>query len=221
MDANRESVLAPPPVTAVPLPPLPGTVVSGVAAAQDAATPADLQPLRWGPVWAGLLTAVGVFFLLTLIAVAIGLQAGPGMDPTEQETGFVAVLATSAIGLFSFFVGGFVSSWSAGLADQGRSLLNGFLVWALWLVAVIVLALFGLGSLVGAAGDVFGQLVNRGVQAPAVDPDTLVSIVRDGAWQTLLVLLLTAAAAALGGVVGARPELRVAWSRVVLVRPRV
>jgi len=74
---------------------------------------------------------------------------------------------------------------------------------------------------VKGASIVLHQLVNRGAETPTVDPDQLVSIVRDGAWQTLLVLLLTAAAAALGGVVGARPELRMAWSRVVVVRPRV
>jgi hypothetical protein len=192
-------------------------------AAPEAASPADVQQLRWGPIWAGLLTAIGVFFLLTLVAVTLGLQAAPGADPAEEDVGFVAVLATSAIALVSFFIGGFVSSWSAGLADQGRSLLNGFLVWALWLVAVIVLALLGLGSFVGAAGEVFGQVAvdPAAIDAPAVEGDELVSLVREGAWQTLLVLLLTAGAAALGGVVGARPELRVAWSRVVVVRPRV
>jgi hypothetical protein len=180
--------------------------------------------LRWGPIWAGLLTAIGVFFLLTLVAVTLGLQAAPGIDRgQEEEVGFVAVLATSAIALVAFFVGGFVASWSAGLADQGRSLLNGFLVWALWLVAVIVLALLGLGSFVGAAGEVFGRisLDAAAIDPPAVEGDELVTLVRDGAWQTLLVLLLTAGAAALGGVVGARPELRGAWSRVVVVRPRV
>jgi hypothetical protein len=190
--------------------------------------PADLQQLRWGPIWAGLLTAIGIFFLLTLAAVTIGLQAAPGMEPTDDQTGFAAVLVTSVIGLVSFFIGGFVASWSAGLADQGRSLLNGFLVWALWLVVVIVLALLGLGSFVGAAGDVFGQLnLNQAAAdldqaaAQAPDPDELLTLVRDGAWQTLLVLLLTAGASALGGVVGARPELRMAWSRMVVVRPRV
>jgi hypothetical protein len=182
--------------------------------------PADIQPLRWGPIWAGLLTAVGLFFLLTLVAVTLGLQAAPGVDPgDEEEVGFVAVLATSAIALVSFFVGGFVASWSAGLADQGRSLLNGFLVWALWLVAVIVLAVLGLGSFVGAAGEVFGR-VDPTIE-PAIEGQALVDLAREGAWQTLLVLLLTASAAALGGVVGARPELRGVWSRVVVVRPRV
>jgi hypothetical protein len=212
------TVIAPPAMVAPP----PPIAAAAVATMPDPAAPADLQPLRWGPIWAGLLTAVGVFFLLTLVTVTVGLQAAPGMEPTEAETGFVAILATSVIGLVSFFIGGFVASWSAGLADPGRSLLNGFLVWALWLVAVFALALLGLGSFVGAAGEVFGQLaIDPGIEAPAVDTGDLVAAVRDGAWQTLLALLLTAASAALGGVVGARRELRATWSRVAVVRPRV
>jgi hypothetical protein len=200
--------------------PTPSPVVMPIM--PEAAAPADVQPLRWGPIWAGLLTAVGVFFMLTLVAVTLGLQAAPGVDAADEDVGFVAVLATSLIALVAFFVGGFVASWSAGLADQGRSLLNGFLVWALWLVAVIVLALLGLGSFVGAAGEVFGRVaLDPAIDAAAVEGDELVSLVREGAWQTLLVLLLTAGAAALGGVLGARPELRGALSRVVVVRPRV
>jgi hypothetical protein len=82
--------------------------------------------------------------------------------------------------------------------------------------------LLGLGSFVGAAGEVFGQLaIDPGIDPPAVDVDELGTLVRDGAWQTLLVLLLTAGSAALGGVVGARQELRTAWSRIAVVRPRV
>jgi len=54
--------------------------------------------------------ALGVFFLLSLAAIATGLQAAPGAD--EGDLGIVAVVATSAIALVSFFLGGFVSSWS-------------------------------------------------------------------------------------------------------------
>ncbi len=170
------------------------------------AAPADLQQLRWGPIWAGLLLGLGIFFLLSLAAIAAGLQAAPGAP--EEEVGIVAIIATSAIALVSFFLGGFVSSWSAGLADPGRALLNGFLVWTLWLALVILLAAFGLGAIVGAMGDLFGEVA---VSGPDVEPAELVDILRSSAWQTLLALGLTAAAATLGGAVGAREELRGRW----------
>jgi len=174
------------------------------------ASPADLQQLKWGPIWAGLFVSLGIFFLLSLAAIAVGVQAAPG-TADEQDLGIVAIVVTSAIALVSFFMGGFVSSWSAGLADPGRSLLNGFLVWALWLVTVILLAAVGLGSIVGAMGDLFGQVV---VSGEGVDPAALVDVLKNSAWQTLLALGLTAAAAGLGGMVGAREELRIRWRRV-------
>ncbi len=174
-----------------------------------AATPADLQQLKWGPIWAGMLMALGVFFLLSLAAIATGLQAAPGAE--GEDLGIVAVIATSAIAIVSFFIGGFVSSWSAGLADPGRALLNGFLVWTLWLAIVILLAALGVGAIVGAMGQLFGEVA---ISGPDVDPAELVDILRSSAWQTLLALGLTAAASTLGGALGAREELRGRWRPV-------
>jgi hypothetical protein len=199
----------PPPVA--PPPPV-ATTTALTAAPTD-----DLRSLRWGPIWAGLLTAIGAFFLMTLLAISLGLQAAPGVPQDEEGAGFVAIIVTSGIALISFFIGGFVSSWSAGLVDQGRSLLNGFLVWSLWLVGVIVLAALGLGSFVGAVGDIFGQVA---LETPELERQEIVDLLRSGSWQTFLALALTAAAAALGGVVGARDEVRAMWPRVVTVRPR-
>lgn len=179
-------------------------------------TAADLQQLHWGPIFAGLLTAVGVFVLLTLPAVALGLQSAPGVEEIE-DMGFAALLVTSVIALVAFFVGGFVSTWSAGISDTGRSVINGFLVWALWLVAVALLATFGIGAIAGAMGELFGQV---GTPTPDVEADQLVEAVRSSSWQSFLALALTALAATLGGVVGAREELRGAWLRVASVRIR-
>ena len=193
---STEPALPPPPVAVAPTPTL-------------AASPADLQQLRWGPIWAGVLMALGVFFLLSLAAIATGLQAAPGAP--DEDLGIVAVIATSVIALVAFFLGGFVSSWSAGLADPGRALLNGFLVWTLWLAIVILLAAFGLGAIVGAMADQFGEVA---VSGPDVDPAELVDLLRSSAWETLLALGLTAAAATLGGAVGARDELRGRWRAI-------
>jgi hypothetical protein len=167
--------------------------------------PGEVWQLRWGPIWAGLLTALGIFTLLTLLAVAIGLQAAPG---TDEDPGIVGGIITGIIALVSFFLGGFVAAWAADLSHPGRALLNGFLVWALWLVLLLLIAAFGAGQIFGIAADLFGPLR---VDAPEVDRAELVRRLRDGAWTSLLALALTAAAAALGGVVGAREEVRTRW----------
>ena len=179
-------------------------------------TMADLQQLRWGPIFAGLLTAIGVFILLTMLAVARGLQAAPGTEELE-DMGIVAILVTSVIALVSFFIGGFIATWSSGVSDPGRSLVNGFLVWALWLVAVALLGAFGIGAIAGAMGDLFGQV---SAPSPDVEVDELIQTLRDASWQSFLALSLTALSAALGGVVGAREDLRGAWTRAARTRVR-
>lgn len=198
---GRTTVMRDPEVTPPPRTYIPETVAI--------ADPPDIQQLRWGPIWAGLLMALGVFFLLSLAAISVGLQAAPGAQ-TQDEAGMLAVIVTSGIALIAFFLGGYVSSWSAGLTDPARSALNGFLVWASWLVVVLLLAALGLGTVVGAMGQLFGDI---NLESPDMDPQQLITTLRDSSWQTLLALGLTAAAATLGGVVGARDDLRDRWRR--------
>jgi len=199
--ARSSAVMRDPTVTPTPRTYAPDTVA--------VADPPDLQQLRWGPIWAGLLVALGIFFLLSLAAIAVGLQAAPGAQAVD-DAGLAAVIVTSVIALAAFFLGGYVSSWSAGLTNPARSALNGFLVWAAWLVVVLLLAALGLGSIVGAMGQLFGDV---NVSAPDLDPQQLVTTLRDSSWQTLLALGLTAAASTLGGVMGAREDLRDRWRR--------
>lgn len=170
----------------------------------------DRTQLKWGPIWAGLLTALGLFVLMTLAAIAIGLQAAPGTD--AGDVALVAGIATGLIALIAFFIGGFVSSWSANLSDNGRSLLNGFLVWALFLVLLMILAAFGAGSIFGAATNLLGDVA---VNVPEVDvtPAEALAGARESAWSSLLALALTAVAAALGGVVGSHESVRRRWGR--------
>lgn len=177
-------------------------------------TLADLQQLRWGPIVAGTLTAVGIFVLLSLLAVAAGLQAAPGVESIE-DMDVVGILVTSAIALGSFFVGGFVATWSSGTSGSGRALVNGFLVWTLWLVAVALLGAFGIGSIAGAIGELFGQV---SIAAPDVEAEELLSTVQTASWTSFLAMALTALSAMLGSVVATREELRGAWARYASTR---
>src|SRR5215210_5473218 len=59
--------------------------------------PARRDSIRWGPIWAGLITALTTFLLLQLLAIGIGLvDIGPGSD---GGGGWV----TALIGLIAFF----------------------------------------------------------------------------------------------------------------------
>ena len=98
--------------------------------------------VRWGPIWAGLLTALGTFLLLSLLALAIGAQT-VNTGAADAETASVGSgIATAIIGLLSFFLGGWVAARSATIRDRGSGLLNGFLVWALGTALILALTAF-------------------------------------------------------------------------------
>jgi len=154
---------------------------------------AGARALRWGPIVAGLLTALGVFILLSLLAVGLGLGTAQGQDET-----MVATIVGSLIALVSFFLGGFIAAWSDSAIDNRRGALDGFLVWALWLPVVLLAGALGVGALFG--GDVGGLFPTT--EAPDLN------VIRSGALNSFLALALTAASAALGGVVGTRDRIR-------------
>jgi hypothetical protein len=150
------------------------------------------RAVRWGPIWAGLLTSFGVFLLLTLLAVGIGIQQLSG-----QDADLAATVTASIIGLVSLVAGGFVASWSAVQSDGARGLLYGFLVWALWIFLIVLLGTFGLGQLLGTFGGLLTNLQGD------VSQQEIIDAVQTGSLQSFLALALTATAAMLGGAIGA------------------
>lgn len=165
----------------------------------------DRDGVRWGPVWAGLLTALSLFVLFSLLAAAVGLATfDPGAEgqAVRVQTGGIV---GAAIALLSFLLGGMVAGRTAATPGRGGGALNGFLVWALGLVLILAFAAFGLGQLFGAAGDLFGQF--RQVGVGTLEAGQLEQI-QAGALGAFLGVLLMAVAATLGGLLGGltRPD---------------
>ena len=162
--------------------------------------------VRWGPIWAGLVAAIAIFLLLSTIAVAIGAQA-VNSGAEAEDAGVAGGIVSAVLALIAFLTGGFVASRSATVMNRGYGALNGFLVWALGVVLILALAAFGLGSLFGASGDLFEQYRNLGSPQPeGVDPESVAEGIRNSSLGALVAMLLPAAAATLGGWLGAREE---------------
>lgn len=169
--------------------------------------PARRDSVRWGPIWAGLITALTTFLLLQLFAIGIGLvDVGPG---SEGGGGWVPAL----IGLIAFFVGGLIAGLTSAIRGPGSGLLNGFMVWALGTVLILLLSVLGLGQLFGALGNVAGQVGPGTLEgaaesaqgaAPNVSPQEAESALRTGAIGAFFGLLFSALASMLGGVIGGR-----------------
>ena len=162
--------------------------------------------VRWGPIWAGLITALATFLLLTTAAVAIGAQAVDS-GASADESGMAGGIASAVIALLAFLAGGFVAARTSGVVGRGYGALNGFLVWGLGVVLILALAAFGLGSLFGASGDLFAQYRQMGTPQPeGVDPNEVIEGIRTGSIGAFLGMLLPALAATLGGWLGSRDQ---------------
>jgi hypothetical protein len=169
--------------------------------------PARRDSIRWGPIWAGLITALTTFLLLQLLAIGIGLvDVGPGSD---GGGGWVPAL----IGLIAFFTGGAVAGMTSAIRGPGSGLLNGFMVWALGTVLILLLSVLGLGQLFGALGNVAGQVGPGALgnaadsaqgAAPNVSPREAEQAIRGGAIGAFFGLLFSALASMIGGLLGGR-----------------
>jgi hypothetical protein len=197
--------------------------------------------VRFGPVVAGLLTALTTLLLLGLLGVALGLTAVNAGDAAARGdagagTGAFAAVWGALTGLIAFGLGGYVAGRTAAVFDRRWGALNGALVFMLGVPLTLWLAGQGLGFATGALGSFVGALsVDAGqlqgaagqaqgaaAQVRAVDVARAAEGARNAAWGTLLGAALALGASALGGWLGTRRELEVdapATATTVTTRP--
>lgn len=186
--------------------------------------------VRWGPIVAGLFTAMSTLALLSVLGVAIGLSA---WDPGDNTRGYQlgAGIWSIVSAIVAFFVGGWLAARSAAAAGERNGLLNGSLVWAVAIPLLIFMLGGGLTSLAGTAMQggtrvvymdrpmdagnqarpAAGQMDATSPLASPVDASGSLPVDRNearqaakGAWWTLISLVLGLCAAGAGGYAGAR-----------------
>jgi hypothetical protein len=173
--------------------------------------PPDTSPgaaMQWGPIFAGFLVALGTFVLLSLLLLALGASAVRiGSDDLGDAAAGIGA-ATAIAGLVSFLLGGFLAARGAGIRGNWSGFLTGFLVWALGLLAILALTAFGIGALFGEAGSLIGRFGTLASSLPqGMTADEAAAAVRDAALPAFLSMALPAAAAGLGGLIGAQEDL--------------
>lgn len=198
----------------------------------DVRTGANMMPVRnrvqWGPILAGVLTALATLLVLAVLGLAIGSSAyEPGVDASDWGTGAGIWGGLSLI--VALFLGGWVAAKTAAVDGQFAGLMNGLmagigaLLLLLWLTTTGVTNLFGFlgnniadiasvaaetttltGTDANAAQDQGQQAVQdaQAVVQGAAGDETTYDRVAAGAWGTLLALILAIGAAALGGLLG-------------------
>lgn len=179
-------------------------------------TPRDR--VRWGPILAGLLSALATFAILSLLGAAIGattLDANGGNIPngaTSNQYGGVAGIWGALSALLSFFIGGYVAAKTSAVGGRGNGWINGTMVFLSGLVLITWLASQGAGNLFGAIGGNLSDLRILGSNTIS-DPNARAQAVdnaKNGLWWSLASVLVGLIAAGLGGLAGARSE-REVW----------
>lgn len=152
--------------------------------------------ISWSSIVAGVLSAFGLFVLLSVLGVAAGLET-----TGQGEVTFGPAIASIITGLFvvlAFLSGGFIAGWTADVDEPESAILHGFLVWALFVVVLLALVASGLGAGIGAGSQIFS-----GAFTPT---DT--AAITDAGWAAVFGLVLAVGSSILGAVLAARPEVR-------------
>ena len=184
--------------------------------------------VRWGPVLAGLVTALTSLLLLSLLGLAVGLTVVNAGDAAIQggaptNTGRNAAIWAAISALISFLIGGYIAGKTAAVFDHGWGALNGLLVFLVSVPVILWLASQGLGAVLGGLGSFAGSLnvdanttqnaaqqaQQAAQQVQPADVARTAERVRNTAWNALLISSLGLASAALGGALGTRRQLEV------------
>lgn len=125
-----------------------------------------LDRIRWSAIWAGLAVALALYLFLQLALVATGI-----VDLSEATSSDAWWSAGAA--LVAFLVGGMVAGATAVWRDADDGLLHGIVMWAVGLVALIVLAAFGGSIALGSfdTSSVFDQFTSADLDEAAESGD--------------------------------------------------
>lgn len=183
--------------------------------------------ISWPTVIAGAIASIAIGFLLTVLGVALGATVfNPYQTAAHTET------ITVVGGLYMMFAqfvalqaGGYIASRSARYPDHFGGALDGFMVWALAILAAILIAAFA-GAVLASGADASASLANtvdalsdsatdRGQSAgDLATTSDATNMARSAAWWALGAIGLGLCGAIAGGWLGAaHPK----WER----RPRL
>lgn len=134
----------------------------------DVVQPTD--QVRWGPIIAGLFTALTTLLGLSVLGLAIGLSIVDTNDPL-RNLGIGAGIWGLLSALIAFGIGGYMAGGTAAFRDRNSGMLNGALVWIVALPLLLYLLGSGVGAILGTASAVAGtaaEVASGAAQNPAV-----------------------------------------------------
>lgn len=157
--------------------------------------------ISWSSIVAGVVAAFALFVLFGAIAVAAGLESTD--TPFKLGGAQVGSIIAGLLGVIAFLVGGFVAAWTAHLEEGDTAITHGFLVWALFVVLLVLMVALGAGAALGSAAGVLSTSVDK------LTPDQ----VQTAGWSTVFALAIALASSILGAILATRPGIRDSFAR--------
>jgi hypothetical protein len=117
-------------------------------------TPLEFPTFRWSAVLAGAFVALGIWFVLHLVGMGIGLIA---IDPRDTSTlrsvGLGKGIWSLVAPLFALFLGGLVAARVAGPISRLVGAIHGAVLWSLATIAAVFSVVWIAGALAGGVGN--------------------------------------------------------------------
>ncbi len=162
-------------------------VVVAPAALPEQAVPPRVVKLSWGALFGGMFAALGVWLLLTVLGLAIGLSAiDPSRPASTKIAGLTTGIASLIVPLVALFVGGLVAARAAGIVDRATGAIHGAVMWSLATILGVVLTgavLRGVidtaGGVAGAAASALGSAGPRFAHGVGIDTSDLVGPINE------------------------------------------
>ncbi|MCE7066650.1 hypothetical protein [Dyadobacter sp. CY326] len=136
---------------------------------QTYAQPSFLKRISWSAVFAGVLIALVVQMLLSLLGLGVGLST---IDAVEEQNPAAGLGMGTAIwyiisSLVSLFIGGWIAGRLASAPRTFDGIIHGVLTWSLVTLLTIYFLTTTVGSIIGGAGRMLGGLVKSAGSAVA------------------------------------------------------
>jgi hypothetical protein len=138
-------------------------------AAEDAHT-IMINRVAWGAIFAGVVVALVVQILLTMLGAGLGiatLDPGTADNPAASTFSITAGIWFVVSGIIAAFVGGYLAARMSGHTVPTTGALHGLTTWAFSTLIVLYLLSTAVGSLVGGAFSGVASLVSGAGQTVA------------------------------------------------------
>ncbi len=124
-----------------------------------------LSQISWGAIFAGIIAAIAINWLLNLFGLTIGVTIADvaNYDSVGSGLGWATIIWMTLSMLAAYYIGACIAARLSGRPDETSGMLHGVTVWGLGTIATLVMVSMGVSNVVYSGY----QVLSGGTQAVA------------------------------------------------------